>query len=94
MTDDELRKEVDALKERVRRLEEQAKQSETANTPHGADHRDNTVLGVLSELDDEPGPRELVTLYQMHTDITAHKTAKRRAKQLVKKDAYREAVEE
>jgi len=83
MSDDELRERVAELEEWVRQLKQQ-NTGATSTTGNGLDHRDETVLAQL-ESGKEYHPRELVTLYQRHTDIADPNTAKNRAKRLRKR---------
>jgi len=95
MTDDNAtpvsRDEFEALVRRVERLEEQVDENPSAVPTGGLDHRDKAVLSVLREHGDV-GPRKTLKLYLRETDITQHDTAKQRAKNLRKSDAFEEAV--
>lgn len=91
---DSLEERVAELEARVRQLERvvgQDDESPTASKRSGVDHRDAAVLEHVRENGD-PGPRGTVQLYQTLTDITQRKTAKRRAEQLRKRDAFKTAV--
>jgi len=90
MSNNVTREEFEALKERVAELESNGGRRQSS----GLDHRDRAVLATLRERDDRPSPLELVHMYKQETDITTPKTAKRRAKQLAKRDEYEEAVAE
>ena len=95
MTDAELRQEVDALKQRVRQLEQLLDGGGESPSQHSAsvgDHRDAAVLDVVEDMAGAPGPRQTLNLYLKHTDISNRDTAKRRAKQLRRTDAYTEAA--
>lgn len=88
---DELRDRIDALESRVSELEDKEVVTPSADTKRGLDHRDATVLGHVEQHGD-PGPRKTVEYYLRLTDINQQETAKRRAKQLRKTDAFRNAV--
>lgn len=92
---DELRDELDALRERVAALErllEQDDESPSDNLGSVLDHRDAAVLDAVSGRGSEPTPLETVRMYTTHTDIVDSNTAKRRAKKLRSTDAWNEAV--
>jgi len=90
-TDTVSREEFEQLQNRVEELESLiGDDSGVPNTtPAGLDHRDMDVLAYMAEAHVVDGV-QLVKLYKRLTDITAHSTAKRRAKTLAAHPEYEE----
>jgi hypothetical protein len=94
---DELKDELESLRGRVRRLEQQVEEHDetySGGSQSALDSRDRAVLDAVSERGDDPGPRATVGLYTRLTDITNRDTAVTRAKRLRQMDAFDEVVRE
>jgi len=89
VSDTPTREEFEQLRDRVAELEARMNSGDGATDSDGVDHRDETVLEHMRE-HGKVSKRSLADLYIQKTDIRSRKTAKRRAKQLERREVYRQ----
>lgn len=79
------------LEERIERLEQVVERGAVPDMPNGSDDLDSRDAAVVGELEHGRSYSgvALKRLYKSNTDIRRDKTAKERAKSLVKRDFFR-----
>jgi len=90
MTDDELRERLDELERRVSRLEQDQPESDeipSGEKQRGVDHRDAEIMNRMQQ-GKKYTSTQIQNAYKTYTDIQQDKTAKQRAKMLVKRDCF------